>query len=138
MANAFKMGDAFDVALAGTDICADTFNLNMSRTVVEVRTSCGNSVVAGANQYTIDASGPLGFGTSSTDAVCFTSITATSAEAWEFDPDGTGTASTSNPIYSGTTLASGYNISASVGGAITYQYNATGTNSSGVPTRTTA
>lgn len=138
MANTMIFGDDFDIAIAGTDICADSVNVNMTRAVTNVRTNCGNDVVAGANEYTLDASGPLGFGTGSTEATCYTSITASAAEAWEFDPDGTGTASATNPIYSGSSLASAFNISASVGGPITYSYNATGTDANGYPVRTVA
>ena len=80
MANNMKFGDDWDLSLASTDICGDSVNINMSRAVTNVRTNCGNSVVAGANEYTVDASGPLGFGSGSTESVLFTSI---SAIAWE-------------------------------------------------------
>lgn len=135
MANTNKFGSAWDLALGGTDVCGDTFNLNMTRVVSEVRTNCGLDVVVGANSYTFDISGPLGFGSSSTEATCFAAITDTSADAWEWDPNGTGTAAADNPLYSGTYLASAFNISAPVAGPITFTFNGQGTDTTGVPTR---
>jgi len=132
------LADAFDFSWGGTDICGDSHNLNMSRALVNVRTNCGNNVVAGANEYSMDLSGPLGFGTNSTEDVLFTAMTTESAQAWETDPDGTGTASTTNPIYSGSALAESFNISLSVGNPVTFSFNGSGTDSTGVPTRTTS
>lgn len=133
-----KLADSFDFAWGGTDICGDSHNINMSRTVTNVRTNCGNNVVAGNNVYTLDLAGPLGFGTGSTEAVLFTAMTTEAAQAWETDPDGTGTAATTNPIYSGSALAESFNISLSVGNPITFSFAAQGTDSTGVPTRATS
>lgn len=138
MANTNKFGDDWDFSLASTDICGDSVNINMTRGVTNVRTNCGNDVVAGANEYTWDISGPLGFGSGSTESVAFTSIAAASAEAWEWDPDGSGSASATNPILSGNSLTDSYSISASVGGPITYSLSGQGTDSTGLPTRTTS
>jgi len=136
MANTMKMGDAWDLSLASTDICGDSFNLNITRDVTNVKTNCGNDVIAsGVPTYTWDISGPLGFGSGSTESVAYTSITATTAEAWEFDPDGTGTEGDTNPIYSGTSFTDSFSISASVGSAITYSLSAQGTDATGKPAR---
>lgn len=137
MANTNKFGDDWDFTIAAVDVCGDSVSINMNRAVTNVRTNCGNDVVAGANEYDLSLSGPLGFGSGSTEATCFTSITA-AAEAWSFDPDGTGTASATNPQYSGNMLSSNFSITAGVGGPITYSYAATGTDSAGVPTRAVA
>jgi len=133
-----KLGDDFDFSWGGTDICGDSHNLNMSRSLQNARTNCGNNVVAGANEYTMDLSGPLGFGTNSTEDVLFTAMTTESAQAWETDPDGTGTASTTNPIFSGSALAESFGISFGVGNPITFSFSAQGTDSTGMPTRTTS
>jgi len=133
-----KIVDEFDFSWGGTDICGDSHNINMSRTLTNVRTNCGNNVVAGANTYALDLSGPLGFGTNSTEDVLFTAMTTESAQAWETDPDGTGTASTTNPILSGSALAESFSISLSVQNPVTFSFNAQGTDSSGMPTRTTS
>lgn len=127
-----KLGDVFDFSWGGTDICGDSHNLNASRVVTNVRTNCGNNVVAGANSYTLDLSGPLGFGTGSTEATLYTAMTTTTAQAWETDPDGTGTAATTNPLMSGSALAESFNISMGVGNPITFQFNAQGTDSGGI------
>lgn len=137
MANVNKIGDAWDLSLASTDICGDSFNLNISRDVLNVKTNCANDVIAsGVPTYTWDISGPLGFGASSTEVTAFTSITATTAEAWEWDPAGTGTAGAENPIYDGTSFSDSFSISASVGSAITYSLSAQGTDTTGVPSVT--
>ena len=138
MGNQNVFGDDWDFSLATTDICGDSINLNLTRTITNTRTNCGNDVVAGANEYTWDISGPMGMGSGSTESVAFTSIAATTAEAWNFDPDGTGSATATNPIYSGTSFSDSFSISASVGGPITYSLSGQGTDTTGVPTRAVA
>lgn len=136
MANTMRMGDAWDLKIATVDVCGDSFNLNITRDVTNVKTNCGNDVIAsGVPAYTFDISGPLGFGAGSTEATLWTSITATTAEAWEWEPDGTDTESDTNPILSGTSFGDSFSISASVGSPITYSYSAQGTNATGMPAR---
>ena len=130
-------GDVFDFEIAGTEVCGDSHNINLTRQVVNVRTNCGNNVVAGANEYTVDLSGPLAFAAGATEVTLWTTMTTTTAQTWETETDGGGVAATA-PKYSGSLLADTFNISMGVGAPITFSWSAQGTDTAGVPTRATA
>lgn len=115
-------GSDFDISIGGTDICADSTSFNHTRDVSEVTTNCDtDKVYIAHNQgYDADASGPLEFGTGSTEATIYSDINGGASQTWLFDPDGTGTATATNPIRSVSAFCTSFSISASVGSAITY------------------
>lgn len=129
--------EAFDVEWNSNDFCGDTFNLNRTNDVQNVRTNCGNDKVSGAADYNWDASGPLEFGTTATEKYLWDAMAA-GEQAWAAQPDGGSATGTANPEYSGSALASSLTISFSATGFANYSFNAEGTDSTGIPTRATS
>lgn len=128
-------GKAHDISIGGTDICVDSTSITQTRDAAEGTTNCDADKVftAGMEGHSLSTGGPLEFGTGSTEATLAADLAAGAASAWSFDPDGTGTASATNPILSGSQIITSLAITAGIGGNITYSASHQGT---GVVTRT--
>lgn len=126
----------FDFHWNAVAMCVDKLDIAMKRNVSDARTNCGNDKVGGANEYGLSSGGGLEFGTGSTEATAFAAMTA-ATQAWYAIPKAT-TVATDNPKYSGSALAESFTINLTATGVIGHSFAAQGTDSSGMPTRTTS
>lgn len=97
---------AFDLAVGGTDICVEQADLRLRRDLVEATTNCDTSktFLVGKPDGQITAQGPLETGAGSTEATLWAAFDGAAAVTFEFDPDGTGVASDTNPLLSGSAI----------------------------------
>lgn len=130
-------GKAHDISIGGTDVCVDSTGITLTQDSAEGTTNCDSTKVftVGQKAHSLSLSGPLEFGTGSTEATLYADYAAAAASAWNFDPNGSGSASATNPIYSGSQIITSLAITAGVGGNITFSSAHQGT---GAVTHTTA
>lgn len=118
-------------------ICGQQFGLEMKRNNTKIRNNCGLEVVVGPPEYTTKFSGELEFGTGSTEATLWSHFSGGAAQAWTAKPSSAATG-VANPLMSGTALADSYSMSLSASAPVSFDFAATGTDSTGLPTRVTS
>lgn len=96
----------FDLAVGGTDICAEQADLRLRRDLVEATNNCDSAKawLVGKPDGQITAQGALETGAGSTEATLWAAWSGAVAVTFEFDPDGTGVASATNPLLSGSAI----------------------------------
>lgn len=123
--------------LNGVSLCVNSLDVTINRNVVDARTNCGNSQVAGEVSTEISDSGPVGFGAGSDEATKFAHMIAAAGQAWTMKPSSATTAA-GNPQYAGTILGTKFSLKLTPTGNVEQSFSAKLTDSAGYPTRTTA
>lgn len=123
--------------LNAVSLCVNSLDVSINRNVVDARTNCGNSQVAGEISTEVSDSGPCGFGAGSDEATKFAHMIATAGQAWTMKPKNAATAA-DNPQYAGTLMGTKFSLKLTPTGNVEQSFSAKLTDSAGYPTRTTS